>query len=93
MRVHIVAVGRMRASPELELVRDYLIRFDRTGRSLGLGPAQIVEVEDKKGGGMAGAGPHIVRGIPPGALVWRLRGGRPDTTLPAFCALPPWAGG
>lgn len=84
MRVHIVAVGRMRASPELELVRDYLIRFDRTGRSLGLGPAQIVEVEDKKGGGMAGEAQLLERAIPPGALVCVLDERGPHMTSPDF---------
>ena len=53
MRVHICAVGRLRAGPEKILIDDYLTRFDRTGRGLGLGPARVVEVEDKKGGGMA----------------------------------------
>mgnify|MGYP000660443735 CR=1 FL=1 len=52
MRVHICAVGRLRAGPEKDLIDDYLTRFDRTGRALGLGPARVVEVEDKKGGGM-----------------------------------------
>ena len=48
MRVHIVAVGRLRAGPEHDLITDYLTRFDRTGRALALGPATVVEVEDKK---------------------------------------------
>ena len=52
MRVHIVAVGRLRKGPERELIDDYLTRFDRTGRTLGLGPLNLIEVEDKKGGGM-----------------------------------------
>ena len=56
MRVHICAMGRLRAGPEKTLVDDYLTRFDRTGRGLGLGPARVVEVEDKKGGGMAADG-------------------------------------
>ena len=48
MKVSIVAVGRLRAGPEHELISDYLHRFDRTGRALGLGPAKLIEVEDKK---------------------------------------------
>ena len=52
MRVHICAVGRLRKGPERDLYDDYLTRFDRTGRALALGPAQLIEVEDKKGGGM-----------------------------------------
>ena len=48
MRVHICAMGRLRAGPEKSLVDDYLTRFDRTGRGLGLGPARVVEMEDRK---------------------------------------------
>ncbi len=35
MRVHLVAVNRMRPGPELELVTRYLERFKRTGSNLG----------------------------------------------------------
>jgi len=69
MRVHICAVGRLRAGPEKSLIDDYLTRFDRTGRGLGLGPARIVEVEDKKGGGMAAEAALLDRVIPDGAVV------------------------
>ena len=69
MRVHIVAVGRLRAGPEHDLITDYLTRFDRTGRALALGPATVVEVEDKKGGGMQAEAGLIERAIPTGALV------------------------
>ncbi len=48
MRVTICAVGRLRKSPELDLVNDYLDRFGKAGRGMGLGPASILEVEDKK---------------------------------------------
>ena len=69
MRIHICAVGRMRAGPEKTLVDDYLTRFDRTGRSLGLGPASIIEVEDKKGGGMAAEASLLRRSLPQGAVI------------------------
>ncbi|MEM9638173.1 MAG: 23S rRNA (pseudouridine(1915)-N(3))-methyltransferase RlmH, partial [Pseudomonadota bacterium] len=49
MRVHIVAVGRLRPGPQKDLIDDYLTRFDRTGRGLGLGPVRVVEVDDRKG--------------------------------------------
>ena len=64
MRVHICAVGRLRAGPELALIEDYLTRFDRTGRALGLGPATLHEVEDKKGGGMAAEAALLERALP-----------------------------
>jgi 23S rRNA (pseudouridine1915-N3)-methyltransferase len=67
MRLHLCAVGRLRAGPERELVDDYLGRLDRTGRPLGLGPVAEHEVEDRKGGGMAAEGALLVRAIPEGA--------------------------
>ncbi|WP_300515902.1 23S rRNA (pseudouridine(1915)-N(3))-methyltransferase RlmH [Aliiroseovarius sp.] len=72
MRIHICAVGRLRAGPERELIDDYLTRFDRTGRALGLGPANVVEVEDKKGGGMAAEAALLERSIPRGAVICAL---------------------
>lgn len=50
MKLRIAAVGRLRSGPEAALVSDYLERFNRTGRKLGLGPALIHEVEARKGG-------------------------------------------
>lgn len=67
MRLHICAVGRLRAGPERALVDDYLQRFDRTGRALGLGPVAEHEVEDRKGGGMAAEAQLLERALPPGA--------------------------
>lgn len=69
MRLHICAVGRLRAGPERALVDDYLTRFDRTGRALGLGPVSVHEVEDKKGGGMEAEAPLLRRAVPAGALL------------------------
>lgn len=50
MKLKIAAVGRLRGGPEADLVSDYLDRFDKTGRALGLGPVSLQEVEAKKGG-------------------------------------------
>ncbi len=69
MRVHLLAVGRMRSGPERVLVDDYVTRFDRTGRALGLGPLVEHEVEDKKGGGMEAEGELLARALPSGALL------------------------
>jgi len=69
MRLHICAVGRLRKGPEKALIDDYLLRFDRSGRALGLGPANLIEVEDKKGGGMAGEAVLLERAVPAGALI------------------------
>ena len=69
MRVHICAVGRLRTGPERALIDDYLTRFDRTGRGLGLGPLTIHEVEDRKGGGMSAEADLLERAIPKGAVI------------------------
>lgn len=68
MKVHICAVGRLRAGPEQTLLSDYLSRFDRTGRGLGLGPAAVREVEDRKGGGMEAEAALLRRAVPDGAV-------------------------
>ena len=72
MRVHVCAVGRLRAGPELDLIKDYAIRFDRSGRALGLGPLTITEVEDKKGGGMAAEAKLLSAALPKGAKICTL---------------------
>jgi 23S rRNA (pseudouridine1915-N3)-methyltransferase len=69
MRLHLCAVGRLRAGPERALVDDYLQRLERTGRPLGLGPVTEHEVEDKRGGGMAAEGALLARAIPDGAAL------------------------
>lgn len=72
MRVRICAVGRLRTGPEKTLIDDYLKRFDRTGRALSLGPAEIVEVDDRKGGGMSAEAGVLRKAIPAGALICTL---------------------
>jgi len=69
MRVHICAVGRLRTGPERALIDDYITRFDRTGRGLGLGPLALHEVEDRKGGGMEPEAALLERVIPKGAVI------------------------
>jgi len=81
MKVHIIAVGKMRAGPEHDLVQDYLTRFDRIGRGLGLGPARIAEIEDRKGGGMMAEAPLLRKALPVGATVVMLdERGRTETS-------------
>jgi 23S rRNA (pseudouridine1915-N3)-methyltransferase len=69
MRVHLCAVGRLKAGPERALVDDYFTRFDRTGRPLGLGPLTEHEVEDRKAIGIAAEGTLLARSLPAGAFV------------------------
>jgi 23S rRNA (pseudouridine1915-N3)-methyltransferase len=86
MRVTICAVGRLRAGPEQALVGDYLARFDRTGRALGLGPAAVAEVEARRGGGMAEEGALLARALPAGAAVCVLDERGEAVGSPAFAA-------
>src|SRR5574343_1160643 len=72
MRVHLCAVGRLRAGPERDLMDDYVTRFDRTGRALALGPFSEHEVEDKKGGGMEAEADLLSRALPSGAMICTL---------------------
>ena len=86
MRVHLCAVGRMRAGPERDLVDDYVTRFDRTGRALGLGPLTEHEVEDRKGGGMEAEAELLSRAIPGGAFVVTMDERGKSLSSPEFSA-------
>lgn len=62
MKIAIVAVGRLGRGTEADLARDYAARATNAGRSLGLGPVDIVEVEARKPGKPAEAEairPHL----------------------------------
>ncbi|MEP5151874.1 23S rRNA (pseudouridine(1915)-N(3))-methyltransferase RlmH [Planktotalea sp.] len=84
MRVHICAVGRMRAGPEKTLFDDYQTRFDRTGRGLGLGPLSVLEVEDKKNLGMGAEATLLERALPKGAVICALDERGTVMTSPKF---------
>lgn len=86
MRIDIAAVGRSKKGPEAALVADYLDRFARAGRGMGLPAAVLHEVEDRRGGGMAAEAELLARAIPEGAALVMLdeRGEQP--TSPEFAA-------
>ncbi len=86
MRVEIRAVGRLRKGAEQSLCADYLERFARTGRGLGLGEAQLREVEDRKAGGPAGEGALLLRGLAPDARLCVLDERGATMTSPDFAA-------
>ena len=94
MRLHVCAVGRLRAGPERALIADYVQRFDRTGRALGLGPLSEHEVEDKRGGGMAAEAELLARAVPTGALLAVLDERGQMLSSPAFAdVLAGWRDG
>lgn len=84
MQIRICAVGRLRAGPERALIDDYAQRFDRTGRGLGLGPLEIIDVEAKKG---LTEGAALMRVLPDGAPVCALDERGKTLTSPDFAAL------
>lgn len=86
MRIDIAAIGRMKKTPEAALVTDYLDRFAKTGRALGLPPVQLTELDDRKGGGMAAEAALIEAAIPRGARVVALDERGALQTSPDFAA-------
>ena len=69
MKIHLCVVGKLRNGPEKNLIDDYLNRFEKIGRSYGLGPVSINEVEDKKNGGMSNEAILLQRIIPKGGVI------------------------
>lgn len=55
MRITLLCVGRLGRAPEAALAADYAHRATASGRSAGLGPVEIVEVESRKPGKAAEA--------------------------------------
>ena len=87
MRVHLIAVGRLRAGPERDLIDDYLLRFERTGRPLGLGPVVEHEIEAKRGLGMAAEADLLGRAVPGGAVLVCLDERGQVMTSPEFAGM------
>jgi 23S rRNA (pseudouridine1915-N3)-methyltransferase len=85
VKIHLICVGRLRRGPEKILVDDYLDRFAKSGRGLGLPPVTVIEL-DAKGAGMQAEGELIAKAIPTGAALVILdeRGRQP--TSPDFAA-------
>lgn len=86
MRLHLCAVGRLRAGPERMLVDDYLDRLGKTGRALGLGPVAEHEVEDKRGGGMTAEADLLARALPAGTILCVLDERGRSLSSPEFAA-------
>lgn len=82
----IAAVGRLRQGPEQILISDYLDRFAKTGRALGLPAVTLTEVEDRRGGGMAAEAVLLARAIPDGAAIVTLDERGQALSSPQFAA-------
>ena len=55
MKITLLTIGRLGSAPEAALAKDYAARATATGRALGLGPVEIIELESKKPGKAAEA--------------------------------------
>lgn len=53
MQIDIVAVGRMKAGPELELLERYSDRFSRAGKSLHFAGPRVLEIAESRSGDAA----------------------------------------
>jgi 23S rRNA (pseudouridine1915-N3)-methyltransferase len=84
LRVTICAVGRLRAGPELDLTTDWLDRYGKSGRALGLGPARLAEVEAR--GGRTAEAAALARAVPEGAALCCLDERGRMLTSPDFAA-------
>ena len=61
MKITLLCVGKLGRAPEAALALDYVSRATASGRSLGLGPVDIVEVEARKAGKAAQAEALLAR--------------------------------
>ena len=63
MRVRIVAIGQLKSRPERVIFDDYRARFDKLGKGVGLGPLEIIELDDRKTSKKAGETDLILRAV------------------------------
>jgi 23S rRNA (pseudouridine1915-N3)-methyltransferase len=88
MRLHVVAVGRIRADrQERSLFEDYQLRFNQIARPLALGPLAEIEVEDRKNLGREAEADLLARAVPAGAMIVALDERGRQSTSPEFAAL------
>lgn len=67
MRLTLAAVGRLKPGPERTLVDDWLRQAAAAGRAIGLGPADMVEIDDRKFVDREAQSERLIAAIPPGA--------------------------
>lgn len=67
MRIRIAAIGRIKSGPEADLVADYCERTTLAGRSLGLGPIDVIEAEAPRAGDKEREAQLLLKAAPDGA--------------------------
>jgi len=91
MRVSLIAVGRLKDKAERGLTDRYTERFDRVGRSIGLGPVAEIELgesrKDNAAARRAEEAAAIMARVPDGARVIALDAGGKQLASEDFAAL------
>jgi 23S rRNA (pseudouridine1915-N3)-methyltransferase len=91
MRIHVGAVGRLKAGPERSLAELYLERANAIGRSAGLGPVSVAEIAESRGASaelrMADEAARLQTGMPEDAVTVALDAGGRDIGSEEFAAL------
>ncbi len=76
MRLQVLCVGRLKAGPERELVARYSERITPVGRSVGLSPLDIREIDESRarraGDRKIGEALRLAALLPEGAALWAL---------------------
>ena len=67
MKILLAAVGRLKSGPEKALVEDYLDRAEQAGRTLGLGPVAVSEIDERKARDSATQSARLIEALPAGA--------------------------
>ena len=87
MKLTVAAVGRLKAGPEQILIDDYRARARAAGRSLALGPVDIIEVDERKARDRAAQGARLLAHVPVGATAVTLDERGEALSSPAFAKL------
>ena len=91
MRIHVGAVGRLKAGPERMLAELYLERAVALGRSAGIGPMSVAEIAESRAATadlrIADEAVRLQTGMPDDAVTVALDGGGRDITSEEFAAL------
>ena len=84
MRLHIVAVGRLRSGPQAILADDYRARAARLGAGLGLAPIEITEIDERKATSPVRASPLILAALGKDEHFWMFDERGENLTSPQF---------
>ncbi|MEO8530616.1 MAG: 23S rRNA (pseudouridine(1915)-N(3))-methyltransferase RlmH [Deltaproteobacteria bacterium] len=87
MRLQVAVVGRLKSGPEFDLWKDYIARFGKVGRPLGLPAIELSEVEDKTSKGMSAEAILLSKVIAPGAFIVAMDERGAQLTSPEFAQL------